>query len=301
MTGMMPPRSILAAVDFSEPSRVALEFAARLANQCRASLHVLHVEDPLLAAAAKAHGIDLTRESRDELARFTAASPAARDWTPLHHHVVSGQATSAICGIAEREQVDVIVLGMHGMSGPARALFGSTTEGVLHHADRSVFVIPDSWEPPQPSTRDLSGIGPVIAAVESSCSALAGVAAAAKLAEMLRTTVGALHVVPERHVLDRWRQHADAVAAQQMADARAEIGVALTGVRSTVAIPLRVETGSVAEQIAAAADQAGRHAILVLGRHARGSRRGVPGATAYRVLGHAKVPVLVYCLGEDCP
>jgi len=28
---MMPPRSILAAVDFSEPSRVALDFAARLA------------------------------------------------------------------------------------------------------------------------------------------------------------------------------------------------------------------------------------------------------------------------------
>jgi len=27
---MMPPRSILAAVDFSEPSRVALDFAARL-------------------------------------------------------------------------------------------------------------------------------------------------------------------------------------------------------------------------------------------------------------------------------
>ena len=56
---MMPPRSILAAVDFSAPSRVALEFAARLANHCQASLHVLYVEDPLLAAAAKAQGIDL--------------------------------------------------------------------------------------------------------------------------------------------------------------------------------------------------------------------------------------------------
>jgi hypothetical protein len=36
-------------------------------------------------------------------------------------------------------------------------------------------------------------------------------------------------------------------------------------------------------------------------RHARDSRRGVPGSTAYRVLGLAKVPVLVYCLGEGCP
>jgi nucleotide-binding universal stress UspA family protein len=174
---MMPPRSILATVDFSEPSRVALEFAARLANQCRVALHVLHVEDPLLSAAAKAQGIDLRRESCDELARFNAASLSPGNGTPLHRHVVTGQATSTICDIAAREQVDVIVLGMHGMSGPARVLFGSTTEGVLQHSDTPIFVIPDSWNPPHPSTRDLSGIGPVIAAVESSCAAIASVAA----------------------------------------------------------------------------------------------------------------------------
>src|SRR5688500_17578598 len=138
---MMPPRSILAAVDFSEPSRVALEFAARLANQCRAALHVLHVEDPLLSAAAKAQGIDLRRASCDELTCFTAASRGPGNGTPLHRHVVTGPATSMICGIAAREQVDVIVLGMHGMSGPARALFGSTTEGVLQHSDTPIFVI----------------------------------------------------------------------------------------------------------------------------------------------------------------
>ena len=49
---MFPPRAILASVDFSEPSRVALTCAARLAKQCRAHLHVLHAEDPLLASAA---------------------------------------------------------------------------------------------------------------------------------------------------------------------------------------------------------------------------------------------------------
>src|SRR5688572_31545377 len=103
---MMPPRSILATVDFSEPSRVALEFAARLANQCRAALHVLHVEDPLLSPAAKAQGIDLRRESCDELTRFTAASLSPGIGSPLHRHVVTGPAPSTICGIAGREQID---------------------------------------------------------------------------------------------------------------------------------------------------------------------------------------------------
>lgn len=64
---MTRPRSILAAVDFSDASRVALQFAARLAHQCQAELHVLHAEDPLLNAAARHHGIDLSSETREEL------------------------------------------------------------------------------------------------------------------------------------------------------------------------------------------------------------------------------------------
>jgi nucleotide-binding universal stress UspA family protein len=299
--GMIPPRSILAAVDFSEPSRIAMEFAARLASQCGAALHVLHVQDPLLSAAARAQGLDLVSESRDELARFTSASAAARDRAPLHHHVVNGQGTNTICDIAEREQVDVIVLGMHGMSGPARALFGSTTEGVLRQANTPVFVVPDSWVPPEPSTRDLSGMGPVIAAIEISCNAMAGVVAGIRLAEVLNTTVHTVHVVPDLNVLERWRPHAETVVSQQIADARAEIAVALGGVSKGVVIPLQVETGPVAERLAAAALAApGQHPILVLGRHARGSRRGVPGSTAYRVLALAKVPVLVSCVAEGC-
>jgi nucleotide-binding universal stress UspA family protein len=276
-----------------------MEFAARLANHCGAALHVLHVQDPLLSAAAQAQGLDLVHDSRDELARFTAASAAARDKTALQHHVVIGQATSTICDIAEREGVDLIVLGMHGMSGPARALFGSTTEGVLREADTPVFVIPDSWVPPDPATKDLSGMGPVIAAIEISCNAMAGVLAGIRLAEVLRTTVDTVHVVPELNVLDRWRPHADTVVTQQIDSARAEVAVALAGVSNGVEIPLRVETGSVPERLAHAALGApGQYPILVLGRHARGSRRGVPGSTAYRVLGLAKVPVLVYCVAE---
>ena len=40
---MIPPRTILAAIDFSDASTTALVFAARLARHCQARLHVLHV------------------------------------------------------------------------------------------------------------------------------------------------------------------------------------------------------------------------------------------------------------------
>lgn len=297
---VIPPRAVLVAVDFSEPSRVALEFAARLANQAGATLHVLHVENPLLAAAAQEQGLDLRREAREELASFTARSDAARAWTPLHHHLISGEAAETICHIAVREQADMIVLGVHGMSGPSHALFGSTTEGVLQRSDTPVFAIPDSWTPPVPDSGDLAGMGPVIAAIESSCSAMAGAAAAVRLAQLLKTSVSAVHVVPTLSVLERWRPQADIVVDQQVARARAEITQALAGLKTDVDIPLRIDTGSVPERLAAAAIAwPDRHPILVLGRHTRASRRGTPGATAYRVLGKAKVPVLVHCLAES--
>jgi hypothetical protein len=67
-------------------------------------------------------------------------------------------------------------------------------------------------------------------------------------------------------------------------------------------IPLLVESGPVPERLAATTfTWSGQHPILVLGRHVRGGRRGAPGSTAYRVLGLAKVPVLVYCLAEERP
>ena len=145
-------------------------------------------------------------------------------------------------------------------------------------------------------------MGPVIAAVEITCPAMAGAAAAARLAHLLHTTLHAVHVVPALNVLERWQSHAHAAVDRQITTAREEITKALAGVLPHHDIPLLVESGPVAERLAAAAfSWSGQHPILVLGRHARGSRRGVPGSTAYRVLGLAKVPVLVHCLAEGSP
>jgi nucleotide-binding universal stress UspA family protein len=296
---VIPARSILAAVDFSEPSRVAFEFAARLANHCGGTLHVLHAQDPLLAAAAQSEGIDLIRESRSELARFTETGVPV-DPSRLHYHVVTGRSTVTICDLAAREAADVIVVGMHGMSGAARVLFGSTTQGVLQQSGVPVFVIPDSWAAPQPRKPDLSGVGPVVVTVECTGAGMAAAAAACQLARTLGTSVSAVHVVEQLNVLGRWSSHAQAAMDLAVSANRKEIEAALAGLKADRDIPLRVETGSVAERIAkVAAPREGEHPILVLGRHARGSRRGVPGATAYRVLAMTHIPVLMHCVPED--
>lgn len=290
---MLPPRTVLAAVDFSEASRVALTFAARFARHVGAELHVLHALDPLLSAAASAGGTDLMRETREELDAFMAAARPADDWASLHH-VVAGPGVDVICEIAARENADLVVVGARGMSGLERHMFGSTTEGVLRKADRSICVVPATWRPARLHTSDLTGVGPIGAAVDTSMPSIAAARAACDLAAALGTSVDAVHIVPALPVIARWSAYADEAMRRRITEARKELGALLPCVHAEVPLNLYVESGVVADGLAGAVDRAGHHAMLVLGRRTRVDRGGAPGSTAYRVLTITNVPMLVY-------
>ena len=111
---MIPPRTILAPVDFSEASRASLHCAARLAGQWSAALHVVHVLDPLLAAAAQTRHIDLVSGTRDELHAFCREARLDGRAVPILH-VVAGAADEAICDAAAAHGADLIVAGSRGL------------------------------------------------------------------------------------------------------------------------------------------------------------------------------------------
>jgi hypothetical protein len=142
---------------------------------------------------------------------------------------------------------------------------------------------------------DLTGIGPIVAGIESAEPALSSAAAACRLASLLGTSVELRHIVPELPVPQRWRGHAEAVVTRAIDDAKRELASVVPSLGATVPVTLHVETGRVAEGLArAVAPAAGRSPLLVLGRRNRRGRLGGPGATAYRVLTLAHAPVLVY-------
>ena len=295
---MIPPRVILVPVDFSDPSRTALLFAARLARQTGAALHVLHAQEPLLAEGARVAGFDLARDTEDELGRFLAAASLPSEAAP-HLHVATGPAVDVIVHTAERLEADVIVVGSHGMSGAERIVFGSTTEGLLRRAPSSVLVTPALWSPARSGVPDLSGTGPVIAAVDFSAAAVEAAKAACRLASALKTTLEIVHVVPELPVLVRWRGHAEAAVRDRAAAARQQLDTVAVSVACGVPMEVNVGTGAVANRLAdAAASSSSRRPILVLGRRAPGEKGGSPGSTAYRVLMLAKVPVLMHVADE---
>ncbi|OFW13409.1 MAG: hypothetical protein A3H29_16795 [Acidobacteria bacterium RIFCSPLOWO2_02_FULL_67_21] len=284
---------VLAPIDFSDPSRTALDVAARLARHTGAALHVLHAEDPLMAEAARQGGIDLRADTEEELGRFIASTPSAAALAPAKH-VAIGPPVDVILSAARTLGADLIVVGSHGMSGAERLVFGSTTEGILRNAGVSVLVTPSAWAAAG-AGGDLTGAGPLIAAVDFSPASLAAARSACALAAALGTTTELVHVVPELPVLARWSAHAAAAVREGVETARAELARVTADLHCAVSVDAKVETGGVADRLAAAAAPSrDRQPILVLGRRGAGERRGVPGSTAYRVLTLAKVPVLMH-------
>ncbi len=291
---MMPPRAILAAVSFSDSSRVALVLAARLARHCDADLHVLHVEDPLLDAAARYEGIDLSTETYAELQRFVAGAWPAAQCLP-RTHVLTGTAVDVILDVAHRHRADLIVVDSGRRSSVARRVFGSTTEGLLRRADVSVLVAPAEWTPPHPEAADLSDLGPLVVVVDpSDPRSVSATKAACELASVLGTSVQIVHFVPDREASE-WRSPPDSAARDAMAGARAELELLTRELGCSVPVEIRVEAGAVAHRLAEAAEPTGHRApMLVLGQTAPSWKGGWPGAIVNRVLLGGTAPVLMY-------
>jgi nucleotide-binding universal stress UspA family protein len=133
---MIPPRVILAPVDFSEPSPTSLQFAVALARHTGAALHVLHAQDPLLAEGARHAGFDLSRDTEEELGRFVADASPVSGAAP-YVHVATGPAVDVVVQTAQHLGADLIVVGSHGISGAERLVFASTTRAVEARAHLS--------------------------------------------------------------------------------------------------------------------------------------------------------------------
>jgi nucleotide-binding universal stress UspA family protein len=71
-----------------------------------------------------------------------AAQPARAAGIDTETIVCRGIPAQEICAIAEAADAQLIVVGSHGWGAMRRAVFGSVSTSVLHHARRPVLVVP---------------------------------------------------------------------------------------------------------------------------------------------------------------
>jgi nucleotide-binding universal stress UspA family protein len=140
-------KRICCAIDFSEPSRLAMREAAELARRLGGHLELLHVHalpPPAVDIEATPASAELVetpvRELHDSMTpwREEAAGIAGR---PVGATITPGGAADEIVRFARDHPTDVLVLGTHGRAGLARLLLGSVAERVVREAPCSVLVI----------------------------------------------------------------------------------------------------------------------------------------------------------------
>ena len=143
---MLRIKRILCPVDFSEPSARAYDSAQSLARHYQAELFLQHVIDFVLPAYAyyadAVYIQDLFRTLRDGARKqlHTFAKLQTRSGVNPECLVQEGGAADSILSFAAEQNVDLIVMGTHGLQGDDRAALGSVAGKVLRKANCPVLV-----------------------------------------------------------------------------------------------------------------------------------------------------------------
>jgi len=144
-------KTILAAVDGSEPSKHALHIAAQLAKQQKAQLHILTVTPILPAIAQEGFAPDYIPRYQEDLEKAMKQTlEQAAEETRRNHlglkvttHLKDGRPAKRITDTAAEIDADLIVLGSRGTSGVLTWLLGSVAREVTDSCTVPVLVAKD--------------------------------------------------------------------------------------------------------------------------------------------------------------
>ncbi len=139
-------RTLLCAVDFSEPSEHALRHAVALAAALGAELHVAHVyavpvyalpDGALVAGPQWAARIMSEAEQQMQALLKRVDTQGVK----VSSHVVEGAPHEEIPALAARLDADLVIVGTHGRTGLTHLLLGSVAERIVRTAERPVMTV----------------------------------------------------------------------------------------------------------------------------------------------------------------
>jgi nucleotide-binding universal stress UspA family protein len=118
-------KKVLIATDGSVTASHAAGVGFDVAKASGAEVLLLHVGDP--------------KDGKKVLTQ--AEKSVGKTKVPVSTMSVSGDPADMICEVAEREGVDLIVVGNKGMTGAKRFLLGSVPNQVSHHSPCNVLIV----------------------------------------------------------------------------------------------------------------------------------------------------------------
>jgi nucleotide-binding universal stress UspA family protein len=284
-------KTVLAAIDFSEGSRAALESAAGLAHLLGARLLALNVApaymtyEPLPAFPAPAPlGPERLLKIREDLRQFVAPSGSTQPLAEVF--VREGDPADEILAQAAESGVDLVVLGTHGRRGFERLMLGSVTERVARKASCSVLGVPQAG----------ANFTHVLCAVDLSDSSGATLEEAAAIAEAAGAALSVLYVADGAHWYEPGPMSGvdiEAMRAAVSTFARERLQALIERhVAKGTAVALQVAFGRAPREIERVLGE-GADLVVLGASSSRGAPRFFFGSTAQHVLRAGVGPVLL--------
>ncbi len=139
-------KKILVPTDFSEQAENALQVAAQLAKKHDSEIYLLHLlELPLHQVDALSVHSELPEAMFFmKLAHQRFEEVMAKDFLKdikVHETVEFHQSFTTLMDTCKKKNIDLIVMGSHGISGLKEIFIGSNTEKVVRTSDIPVLVI----------------------------------------------------------------------------------------------------------------------------------------------------------------
>ena len=280
--------TILCPVDFSEPSRGALRYAAVAAAYAGESLTLLTVNDPLLEqAAAMANGPgSLARDARRELDQFFTDTFSGRPpAVSVQFAVATGKPDAEILRVAGERQARLIVMSSRGATGIRKMFLGSVTERVLRATSVPVLVTPPAeaglitQDDIRKSIRRI--LVPVDIAFERSMEQT--VEGARQIGAILGASILLVHVIEPVRAMVPGHVFAANVDNERRDQAEQRLQAFVDALPDEPRVEPLVVFGEPAEEVAKIATdrQAG---LIVMGLHASAVPGARMGSVTYRVL-----------------
>jgi nucleotide-binding universal stress UspA family protein len=142
---------VLVPIDGSKHSLEALKTAIELVKAKGAEISVINVvpsissgmEDHEISPAKRERVADSMTRYADEVINKAVELLAAENVKPAHTRTIIAETSvpDALIDFAEKEKVDLIVMGSRGMSTSARFRMGSVATQVVKYSPCSVYVV----------------------------------------------------------------------------------------------------------------------------------------------------------------
>jgi nucleotide-binding universal stress UspA family protein len=282
-------KTVLIPVDFSPPSRLAVDHAIAFARRFRSRLLLLHVMEapPALAYTYPADYAKIETQHRDQAWRMLAAlvAPEDQDDLDLEVMITAGTIEEEISATIREAKADAVVMGTHGRGLFGRAFIGSVTQHMLRKVPVPILTVCRV-------TRPLT-FKRILYATDLSEASNRGFRSVLEFADTTRSTVAIVHAVHEptlayveagmppadkRQLLDGAREQLKALEAEAF--------------ERKIKIETLLLEGNPAATILKAAEEECADLIVMTVSKKGLIERALLGSTAERVFREAHLPVL---------